>query len=43
MKRAILLLLVATFMAQSMQAQAAPSVISAKRDIEKKELFITLI
>ena len=35
MKRAILLLLVAAFMAQSLQAQAAPSVISVQRDIDR--------
>lgn len=35
MKRAILLLLVAAFMAQSLQAQAAPSVLSVQRDIDR--------
>lgn len=35
MKRAILLLLVAAFMAQSLQVQAAPSVISVQRDIDR--------
>ena len=35
MKRAILLLLVAAFMAQSLQAQAAPSVVSVQRDIDR--------
>ncbi len=35
MKRAILLLLVAAFMGQSLQAQAAPSVVSVQRDIDR--------
>jgi cell wall-associated NlpC family hydrolase len=35
MKRAISLLLVAAFMAQSVQAQAAPSVASVQRDIDR--------
>ena len=35
MKRALSLLLVATFMAQSVQAQAAPSVASVQRDIDR--------